>query len=360
MALEEVLRSRTPQILRRWEGSVRGKLAPESLPTLELTNHLPEFLVELASCLEGGNGREPAGDGGCAIPAKHGEQRLRLGFSLDAVVREYGELQDAILDEAFESGVQMTLPETHILFGLIIDGIARAVAQYVHLRDAEQVRQANEHFAFIAHELRSPLSTAVAAYEVLSRNGSVPPEDRMTLALGRALRQTRELIDQTLHMSRTASGIEVRREWVTLEQLAVEAAESVVADAEASEVTVGLGPIEDARIPVDVRLIRSALGNLVKNAVKYSCRGGHVDLRGRVEHGVAVLEVEDCCGGVPPGLIERAFAPFVRLEEGEEGFGLGLAIARQAVDAHGGGMRVQNLPGKGCVFVLELPIASAA
>jgi signal transduction histidine kinase len=69
-----------------------------------------------------------------------------------------------------------------------------------------------------------------------------------------------------------------------------------------------------------------------------------------------VIEVEDCCGGLPPGKVEEAFAPFVRLDTKQSGFGLGLAIAKQAVDAHGGAIRVQNLPGKGCVFVLELPV----
>ncbi len=68
-----------------------------------------------------------------------------------------------------------------------------------------------------------------------------------------------------------------------------------------------------------------------------------------------VIEIEDCCGGLAPGQVEKAFAPFARLDARESGFGLGLAIAKQAVDAHGGSIRVQNLSGKGCIFVLELP-----
>ena len=81
-------------------------------------------------------------------------------------------------------------------------------------------------------------------------------------------------------------------------------------------------------------------------------------MRGQVACGRATIEIEDCCGGLPPGKVEEAFAPFVRLDSGQSGFGLGLAIARQAVDAHRGCIRVQNLPGKGCVFVLELPIGA--
>ena len=83
-----------------------------------------------------------------------------------------------------------------------------------------------------------------------------------------------------------------------------------------------------------------------------------MELRGRIADGRVVIEVEDCCGGLPPGKVEEAFAPFVRLDNRQTGFGLGLAIAKQAVDAHGGSIRVQDLPGKGCIFVLELPIAA--
>ena len=67
----------------------------------------------------------------------------------------------------------------------------------------------------------------------------------------------------------------------------------------------------------------------------------------------------DCCGGLSPGKVEEAFAPFTRFDERQSGFGLGLAISKQAAEAHGGSIRVQNLPGKGCIFVLELPVTPA-
>ena len=115
---------------------------------------------------------------------------------------------------------------------------------------------------------------------------------------------------------------------------------------------------KDERLDVDERLVRSALGNLLRNGVKYTSPGGVVELRGHIANGRAVLEVEDCCGGLEPGKVEKAFAPFVRLDSNQSGFGLGLAIAKQAVDAHGGSIRAQNLPGKGCIFVLELPVTT--
>ena len=76
--------------------------------------------------------------------------------------------------------------------------------------------------------------------------------------------------------------------------------------------------------------------------------------RQRIDHRV-VFEVEDECGGLPVGSIEKLFDPYVQVGKDRSGFGLGLAIAKQAVDAHQGSLRVHNIVGSGCVFVLELP-----
>ena len=163
-----------------------------------------------------------------------------------------------------------------------------------------------------------------------------------------------ELIDHSLNVARVASGVEARRERVHLKSMIEDA--QMVASSEAAEKQVTLKHrVEDAEVSLDLRLIRSALNNLVRNAVKYSVIGGTVELRARVVNSTITFEVEDSCGGLPKGKVEEAFAPFVRMNKSETGFGLGLAISKQAADAHGGAIRVQNLPGRGCIFVLELP-----
>ncbi len=68
-----------------------------------------------------------------------------------------------------------------------------------------------------------------------------------------------------------------------------------------------------------------------------------------------VVEVEDACGGLPEGAEKKIFDPLVQAGVDRSGFGLGLAIAKQAAEAHNGQVRVHNLPGKGCVFLLDLP-----
>jgi signal transduction histidine kinase len=316
---------------------------------------MPEFLDEIIAALDPGSADSAAKDAK-ASAADHGVQRLRLGFSLDAVVREYGALRDAIIDTAREAGVVLTFAELQIVFDRVIDGIAEAVAEYTHARDAELVRHSNEHFAFIAHELRSPLSAAMLAHQQLQRSGALATQSRAGLALERGLRRTSELIDQTLKVARVASGIELRRDSTTLAAIFDDVEMIVNAQAEAKGVSVRVVLTDDGPVDLDVRLVRSAVGNLVQNAIKYTHADSTVELRGSKKDGLVVIEIEDRCGGLDPGQATTAFSPFVRFDTAQTGFGLGLAIAKQAVDAHGGTMRVQDLPGTGCIFVLELPV----
>ena len=344
--------------MQRWKANVEGSIAPEAMRPVELVNHLPTFVDEIVSALREDAGLPPEGPSPetSDTAAGHGEQRLRLGFSLDAVVREYGALRDAIVATAREAGAQITFGELRVLSDAIISGIAHAVTEYTHQRDAELLRLANEHFAFIAHELRNPLSAATMAFNLLKQQGLIPAEGRSVRALERGLKNTSALVEQTLKMARVASGIELRRQATTIQALLEEAEVGAMSDAEAKGIELRLTTGSDERVNVDRRLVSSALGNLLRNGVKYSHAGSMVEVRGNVSNGRLVIEVEDACGGLPPGKVEEAFAPFVRLDERQSGFGLGLAIAKQAVDAHGGSIRVQNLPGKGCVFVLELPM----
>jgi len=358
MTLHAVLSAKRNDVMLRWKEQVHGRLVPEAMSSTELLDHLPAFLDTVIDAL-----REDAGDDELAPapqagdPASHGEQRLRLGFSLDSVVREYGALRDAIVATAVDAGEEITLREIQLVFDLTIDGIAHAVTEYTFQRDVELMRQANEHFAFVAHELRNPLSSATAAFQLLHANGHLPTATagRTVAALQRGLQRTAELIDQTLKVARVASGVGLQRRDTTLKELFEEAEMGVIAEAEAKGIEVKLMIETDQALSLDRRLMQSAIGNLLRNAVKYSAPRSVVEMRGRLADERVVIEVADGCGGLEPGTIERAFAPFMRFDQLESGFGLGLAIAKQAADAHGGSIRVQNVPGTGCIFVLELP-----
>ena len=93
------------------------------------------------------------------------------------------------------------------------------------------------------------------------------------------------------------------------------------------------------------------MGNLLANAVKFTRTGGSVTVRVRP----SLIEVEDECGGLRPEDEKHVFEAFRQAGQDRSGFGLGLAIARAAIEAHGGTLSLRNLPGKGCIFAVSLP-----
>ena len=109
----------------------------------------------------------------------------------------------------------------------------------------------------------------------------------------------------------------------------------------------------------DPQLLASAVTNLLNNAFKYTAPGGRVLLRATTKDDAHLLiDIEDECGGIP----ESEGDPFQsfgkRRGRDRTGLGLGLSIARKAVRAHGGDIHIRNLPGRGCVFTIDLPLAA--
>jgi len=93
----------------------------------------------------------------------------------------------------------------------------------------------------------------------------------------------------------------------------------------------------------------------VQNALKFSHTASTVTISVGTAPGAVTIEVADACGGLPPGKIEDLFSPTVQRGEDRSGFGLGLSIARQAIEAHRGRIEVRDIPGTGCVFSIRLP-----
>jgi signal transduction histidine kinase len=108
-------------------------------------------------------------------------------------------------------------------------------------------------------------------------------------------------------------------------------------------------------IEADEKVLVSAVNNLVQNAIKFTHDAGAIEVRASQQGNDVSIEVEDECGGLPPGDPQRLFELFVRGSD-PRSTGLGLTIARQAAQAHGGEITVRDLPGKGCVFRIRIPI----
>jgi two-component system sensor histidine kinase KdpD len=177
------------------------------------------------------------------------------------------------------------------------------------------------------------------------------------------------LVDNLLDLSRLEAGVaEPRRDWVSLEEVVYSAIDEL--GGRPDEFTLAL----DRELPLvraDAAQLERAFVNVLENARRHS--GGHaVSVRARAVDPLGsavqaarrrlIVRVVDRGPGIPPAQLERVFEPFYRAgsqRDGHRGSGLGLAIARGFVEANGGRIYVESLPGQGATFVVELPLDAA-
>lgn len=177
------------------------------------------------------------------------------------------------------------------------------------------------------------------------------PEDRAFVhALNLRVRQPDDL--ESARAPRRRSGHGHRRE-----------DHNIVATIEAKhrdlQLSVDSGAYEMA-VMGDHQILASVLANLVQNAVKFTRPHGHVTIRARATADRALIDVQDECGGLPPGKKEDLFRPFEQRGADQTGMGLGLSISLKGVRASGGEIHLRDLPGSGCLFTVDLPLAPPA
>ncbi len=349
--ISSLLAERRTEILERWTRRIAREHDDKDLSRGELWDHLPRIFDEVLSALRA---EETAQGGSEPASVAHGAQRLRVGFDLLEVIREYEILTECILDEVEAAGGTISIRGFRRVQSLLNAGRAEAVYEYVERRDADVAREHSRHIAFIAHELRDPLMAAFLAATTLQKKAQLEDDPGLKM-LVRNLISLRDLIDQVLVADRLAGHVQLTREKLDLKSLL----EEVVSDARLAAKRNHVDLIIDAPDALlfngDRRLIRSAVSNILRNAVKFTQEGRAITLRAKRSGDCITIEVEDACGGLPEGNPDELFEPFVQRGSNRTGFGMGLAIVKQAVEAHGGRAHVRNLPGKGCIFSLELP-----
>jgi two-component system sensor histidine kinase CpxA len=180
--------------------------------------------------------------------------------------------------------------------------------------------------------------------------------------LGRSLGQVRDLIDQVLIAGRLDAGVEPDRADVDVAAMVRDVVDLLSPEAESRRVRLDLDLPDALRVSADGRLLHSAVANLLRNAVKYTREGSTVDVSLRATGETVTFAVEDGCGGITASNWAELFEPFARGDDAaarqRDGLGLGLAIAKQAAEAHGGTLAVRNVDATGCAFELRLPRAA--
>jgi signal transduction histidine kinase len=234
------------------------------------------------------------------------------------------------------------------------EAIAEAVTAYATQSQSRITDEGTERLGMLAHELRNLLNTAMLSFENI-RSGRVAVGGSTGLLHGRSLLGLRDLIDRSLADVRLDAGLQ-RVEDIRVVELLEEVEIGAGTQAQARSVSLTVGPVAGGVIVEgDRSILVAALANLLQNALKFTHKSGTVLLTTLVTADRVQFEIEDECGGLPPGKIEDLFRPFEQRGDDRTGVGLGLAICRKAAASNGGEIRVRDLPGKGCVFTLDLP-----
>jgi signal transduction histidine kinase len=352
--LHEFISQNRDAIIERARARVRSRRCPK--PThAELKNGVPVFLDQLVKVLRD----DAPGDAEERGPIEssaghHGAALLESGVTIAQVVHDYGDICQAVTELAVELDARIGNEEFRALNLCLDDAIASAVTTYAEQHDRATAAHGTERLGILAHEMRNYLNNASISFAML-RQGQVAAQGSTAAVVERSLLALGSLIDRSLAEVRLEAGVE-HVEVIRARDLVEDVEIGAVIQAKARQLQLSIDEVDEKlEIRGDRQILGGALANLLQNAFKFTRRHGEVILRTRATAERVRFEVEDECGGLPPGKIGDLFRPYEQRGTDRSGVGLGLSICMKAAKASGGEIRVEDRPGKGCVFVLELP-----
>jgi two-component system sensor histidine kinase KdpD len=260
------------------------------------------------------------------------------------------------------------LPEQQKLLDTFIRQIAQAVAR---VRLAEQARKSmlqmeterlrNSLLSSISHDLRTPLATIVGSASALAENnGALSEHDRAELSSGiyEEAQRMSKLVNNILDMAKLDAGVvALNRQWHPVEEIIGTVLTGLQKRLEGRKLGVKLPP-GLPMIYADAGLIEQVLVNLLENALRYTPEGSPLEISVQLSPFAVEVFVADRGPGVPKGMEAKLFEKFyrVRHEAAQSGVGLGLAICRAIVEAHGGTIQAQNRASGGAIFSFMIPV----
>jgi signal transduction histidine kinase len=343
----------------------------------DLAVGIPIFLDQIIETLrveqtsERGRSPQISGVAGGGTPSQigdmatlHGRNLLIQGFTLEQVVRDYGNVCQAVTNLAYDLGAAIEVDEFRSFNRCIDNAIASAVGAYALQQaaavDQENVLASNSRMGSLVHELRNYLQIVTYAVHAI-KTGNVGIAGATGAVLDRSLIGMRHLIDRSLAEVRITAGLPARVQPIGLAKLLRETEAGVPPELQSQGRQLRVGPVDDGiTVTGDPEILQAAVFNLLHNAFKFTKRDTAVMLRVQEVADRVLIDVEDHCGGLPPGAAETLIRPFVQKGKDQSGLGLGLDIVRRGVEASNGVLRVRDVPGSGCVFTIDLPRHSMA
>jgi two-component system sensor histidine kinase KdpD len=263
------------------------------------------------------------------------------------------------------------LPEQQRLLETFLNQTALAIER---VRLADQARAAevkveteslrNSLLSAISHDLRTPLSSIVGASSSLVEDaGRLDAEAKreLTRTIYDEAQRMATLTNNILDMARLDTGaIALKRDWYPVEEIVGSVLTRLRTRLEGRQVEVRVPPSLPL-VKLDAVMIEQVLVNLLENALKYTPEGSPLEVGADATASTATIWIGDRGPGIPPGEEERLFEKFHRAapERAQSGVGLGLAICRAVIEAHGGSIWAANRPGGGAVFRFSLPLDEA-
>jgi signal transduction histidine kinase len=352
--LDEFLRANRDEILARVRLLVAERNAPAATES-ELRNGLPVFFAQLREALRRAAKRETVDHAEIdKSAAHHGQDLFQQGLTVAQVVHDYGALCQVVTSLAVEKKAPIGTEEFQTLNLCLDDAIAGAATEYVRHRERVITDEGTERLGVLAHEMRNLLNTAIMSFQSI-KAGVVAPGGSTSAMHERSLLGLVALIDRSMADVRLDAGLQNLERVPVCEIIEeVEIAAAFIAQKRGLRfevTTVDRAVIVDA----DRQILAATVANLLQNALKFTRKGTTVLLRASTTTDRVLIEVEDECGGLPPGQADNLLQPFIQQGRDRSGLGLGLAICVKAVKAIDGDLRIRDLPGKGCVFTIDLP-----
>jgi signal transduction histidine kinase len=350
-------------LLRRWRARVRELPSARHLDMPTLNDHIPGWIAELAASLRAASARTDIDPGHTqATPLAHGTQRFEDGFDIEEVVAEYAILRDCVHDMA--EGLEESLRGVarRVIDVAFDQAIGNAVKAFAESQAREMQRRRAEHLAFVAHDLRTPLSAITFSAHLLqaraqSRPGD-PETERLLRTLARNAKQLDALVSHVLKENTqllTELGVKLERRRFDLWPLV----EVLIQDLQPLAAKAGTRVVnaipEEIAACADAGLVRRIMQNLVANALEYA-PGGEVTIGARDLGDADAVEcwVADNGAGIAPERLSKVFDA-LETDPQRDGVGLGLAIVKTFVEAHHGTVTVESVLGQGATFRFTLP-----
>jgi two-component system sensor histidine kinase KdpD len=266
---------------------------------------------------------------------------------------------------------RLLLPEQRHLLETFAGQIALAIERAERSEEAEAARVAveteslrNSLLASISHDLRTPLATIMAASHALN-DPKMPPDAAIRARLARTVESTAqeisELVSNVLDLMSFQFGeVHLNRDAHSVDDLVESALARLEGRLAQHPVEIAL-PADLPLVDVDAPLVTRALVNILENAAKHTPPGTRITVSAGLETDAVRLVIDDNGPGLPPGPPEQLFAKFERgkSEADVGGAGLGLAICKAIIEAHGGRVTAAQRPGGGARFTLTLPVRAA-